>query len=179
MSCPCLPGEPHEALADELPGEWIVATGAGLIKGPRGFGHRGLHKLRVGDHQPRAGPEPVHERPAVPRRPDAVLRRGAGDDAVVAEGGEGRGPGGGQQVAVVGRVTGEQAARWPPDALPPEAALQAERYPEEGVEQADHVLGGREERDEEEGGGDGGHVPCGCSELEVWTDGMARKEYER
>jgi hypothetical protein len=154
---PRLPGEPHEPLADELPGERVVAAGARLVEGPRGVGHRGLHELRVGDHQPRAGAEPVHERPAVPRRPDAVLRRGAGDDAVVAEGGEGLGSGGGQQGAVVGRVAGEQAPRWPPDALPPEAALQAERDPEEGVEQAEHVLGGREERGEEEDGGEGGH----------------------
>jgi hypothetical protein len=50
------------------------------------------------------------------------------------EGGEGSGPSGGQQGMVVSGVAREQALRRALDALPPEAALDAVRDPEEGME---------------------------------------------
>jgi hypothetical protein len=90
------------------------------------------------------------------------------------EGGEGSGPGGGQQGAVVGGVAGEQAPRRAPDALPPEAALDAVRDPEEGMEQAEHVVRGREE----ERGRQGGHwLPTAGTPLMRWflcSDGVKR-----
>ena len=147
MARPRLPGEPHQPLAEELPRERVVAAGASLSEGPRGVGQHGLHDLRVGDHQPRAGPEPEHERATVPLGPLAVVRRDAGHDGVV-EGRERRGLGGGEQVAVACGVAGERAARRAPDALPAEPALQAARDPQEGVEQAER---------ERDGGGEEGH----------------------